>query len=77
MLLLNKYKLIHNKINKLSNNITLIAVSKTFSLGYIKPLVDFGHLHYGENKVQEAIQKWSEVIAINKDIKLYFHGFIF
>jgi pyridoxal phosphate enzyme (YggS family) len=74
MLLLNKYKLIHNKINKLSNNITLIAVSKTFSLGYIKPLVDFGHLHYGENKVQEAIQKWSEVIAINKDIKLHMLG---
>ena len=43
----------------------IIAVSKTFSLEHIKPLIDYGHLHYGENKVQEAEKKW---IALKKNI---------
>ena len=43
----------------------IIAVSKTFPLEHIKPLIDFGHLHYGENKVQEAEKKW---IALKKNI---------
>ena len=47
--------------------VNIIAVSKTFSLDYIKPLVDHGHLHFGENKVQEALAKWSET---KKKIKI-------
>ena len=39
----------------------VIAVSKTFTLDKILPLIDYGHLDYGENKVQEAIDKWSEI----------------
>ena len=38
----------------------IIAVSKTFPLEHIKPLIDYGHDHFGENKVQEATVKWSE-----------------
>ena len=41
--------------------VNIIAVSKTFSLEHIMPLMNFGHIHFGENKVQEAISKWSEV----------------
>ena len=40
---------------------TIIAVSKTFSLESILPLIDYGHNHYGENKVQEAVDKWTDI----------------
>ena len=52
----------------------IIAVSKTFKIDHIKPLIDHGHLDYGENKVQEAIEKWTEVKNDNKDIKLHLIG---
>ena len=42
-----------------SKKITIVAVSKTFKLDKILPLINYGHLHYGENKVQEALDKWS------------------
>ena len=45
----------------------IIAVSKTFNLDHIKPLIDHGHIDFGENKVQEAIEKW-EVIKLEKNI---------
>jgi len=53
---------IKNKIKEISqsyNAIKIIAVSKTFPLAKIVPLIDYGHLDYGENKVQEALEKWS------------------
>ena len=74
MSLIDNYKLIRGKINALSSKVTLVAVSKTFSLNHIKPLIDFGHLDYGENKVQEATQKWTDLIAIRKDLKLHMVG---
>ena len=40
--------------------VNIIAVSKTFPLEHIRPLINYGHIHYGENKVQEAISKWSK-----------------
>ncbi len=52
----------------------IIAVSKTFKLEKILPLINFGHLDYGENKVQEAIDKWSNVKANNPNIKLHLIG---
>ena len=52
----------------------IIAISKTFSLGHILPLIDYGHIHFGENKVQEAIEKWLEVKINNKNIKLHMVG---
>lgn len=72
--LVDNYKLINSKINQLSKNVTLVAVSKTFSLDYIKPLIDFGHLDYGENKVQEATQKWSDIVKLKDSIKLHMLG---
>ena len=52
----------------------IIAVSKTFSLDHIKPLLDHGHRHFGENKVQEATKKWTQVMTEIKDIKLHMVG---
>ena len=52
----------------------IIAVSKTFNLEKIIPLIEFGHLDYGENKVQEAIDKWSEIKIKKPDIKLHLIG---
>ena len=54
--------------------VNIIAVSKTFTFDYIKPLVEHGHMHYGENKVQEAIAKWSEFKKANNDLKLHMIG---
>ncbi|MDA9663037.1 YggS family pyridoxal phosphate-dependent enzyme [bacterium] len=52
----------------------IIAVSKTFQLEKILPLINHGHLDYGENKVQEAINKWTEIKSINPEIKLHLIG---
>ena len=56
------------------NLIKIIAVSKTFTLDYIMPLIEFGHIHFGENKVQEAEVKWKEIRQKKKDIKLHMIG---
>ena len=52
----------------------IIAVSKTFKLEKILPLIEYGHLDYGENKVQEAIEKWSEIKLKRQNIKLHLIG---
>ena len=52
----------------------IIAVSKTHPIENILPLIDHGHLHYGENKVQEALDKWTDIKNQNKDIKLHLIG---
>ena len=52
----------------------IIAVSKTFSIDKILPLVEYGHTDYGENKVQEALDKWTEVKLKNTIIKLHLIG---
>ena len=67
-----KSKLDNNQ--KKINELKIIAVSKTFKIDHIKPLVDHGHLDFGENKVQEAIQKWSQIKIENKNIKLHLIG---
>jgi len=68
---------IKNKIKEISqsyNAIKIIAVSKTFPLAKIVPLIDYGHLDYGENKVQEALEKWSKIKAKKQDIRLHLIG---
>jgi|TARA_B110000037_G_C17035673_1_gene471480 pyridoxal phosphate enzyme (YggS family) len=63
-----KSKANHDKLPK------IIAVSKTFSIENILPLIKYGQIHYGENKVQEALDKWSEVKKKNDNIKLHLIG---
>jgi len=69
----NKIKENLNDLN-IKNNTKIIAVSKTFKLDKILPLIKHGHIDYGENKVQEAIEKWSEVKKENLKIKLHMIG---
>ena len=54
--------------------VKIIAVSKTFNIEKILPLIEYGHVDYGENKVQEAIEKWSEIKKTNLNIKLHMIG---
>ena len=56
------------------NNLNIIAVSKTFQIKEIDPLIDFGHIHFGENKVQEAISKWTDIKSSFKNIQLHMLG---
>ena len=52
----------------------IIAVSKTFKIDHILPLINYGHIDYGENKVQEAIEKWTDIKIKNNKIKLHLVG---
>jgi pyridoxal phosphate enzyme (YggS family) len=61
------------QLNK-ENQIEIIAVSKKFSLEQITPLIEIGHTNFGENKVQEAISKWSDIKKHNHEIKLHMIG---
>jgi len=67
---------IDKKLEEQKINFTpkVIAVSKTFELEKILPLIEYGHLDYGENKVQEAIDKWSEIKKKKQNIKLHLIG---
>ena len=62
-----------NKLN-INNNPKIIAVSKTFKIDKILPLIDYGHIDYGENKVQEAVEKWTEVKKKYPKLKLHMIG---
>ena len=69
----NKIKSHLSDIDK--NNIPkIIAVSKTFNIDKISPLIEHGHVDFGENKVQEAVEKWSEIKNENSKIKLHMIG---
>ena len=59
---------INNKLN-INNNPKNVAVSKTFKIDKILPLIEHGHVDFGENKVQEAIEKWTEIKKKNSKIK--------
>ena len=59
---------------KSDNKAEIIAVSKTFPMNNILPLINSGHKHYGENKVQEAIEKWTDIKRDYSDIKLHLVG---
>jgi PLP dependent protein len=63
-----KSKVNHDELPK------IIAVSKTFPIENILPLIEHGHIHYGENKVQEALDKWSDIKNQNNSIKLHLIG---
>jgi len=65
---------IKSQIKNDDQNIDIIAVSKTFSIEQINPLIIFGHNHFGENKVQEAITKWKAVKKSYSNIKLHLIG---
>ena len=69
----NNIKFYLEKLN-INSNPKILAVSKTFEINKILPLIEYGHLHYGENRVQEALEKWSDIKLIKKDLKLHLIG---
>ena len=74
--IIDRFEKIKSKISSLNSDkpVNIIAVSKTFSLDYIQPLIDYGHIHFGENKVQEASAKWSAIKKDQKDLRLHMIG---
>ena len=71
---LNNLISIQKEIQQINSNTKIIAVSKTFSLEKIKPIIDSNHIHFGENKVQEALEKWAKIKEDNKNINLHLIG---
>ena len=77
-MIINKLTIIENEIQlkidefKILNSVPqIIAVSKTFSINHILPLINHGHLHFGENKIQEAYEKWSDIKIDQNELKLH------
>ena len=80
-MIINKLTLIENEIQlkidefkNLNSVPQIIAVSKTFPINHILPLINHGHLHFGENKIQEALEKWSDIKIDHKELKLHMVG---
>tara|TARA_B100001093_G_C26792843_1_gene999778 strand:- start:885 stop:1538 length:654 start_codon:yes stop_codon:yes gene_type:complete len=73
---INNYLSIQENIKKIqiTKKVNIIAVSKTFNMDRIAPLIDHGHLHFGENKLQEALAKWPETKKNHNKIKLHMIG---
>ncbi len=69
----NSIKVYSEEIN-LNHYPKIIAVSKTFKIDKILPLIEHGHINFGENKVQEAVEKWTEIKKINSKVKLHMIG---
>ena len=74
--IIDSFNKIKSDISEISENnlVQIVAVSKTFSLSHIMPLIKHGHIHFGENKVQEAESKWKQFKIENKNIKLHLIG---
>ena len=62
-----------NKLN-IYNNPKIVAVSKTFKIDRVLPLIEYGHTDFGENKVQEAVEKWTEIKKVNSKLRLHMIG---
>ena len=71
---INNLILIKKEIQEINPICQLIVVTKTFGIEKIEPIIKTGHKHFGENKVQEALEKWTETKGNYKDIKLHLIG---
>ncbi|RPG03628.1 MAG: YggS family pyridoxal phosphate-dependent enzyme [Pelagibacteraceae bacterium TMED246] len=65
---------IQKEITNNNSKAEVIAVTKTFTLDKVLPLIEHGHKHFGENKVQEAVKKWHKIKAEKNDLKLHLIG---
>ena len=71
---LNNFIKINAEISNLSKNVNLIVITKNQDFINIKPIIDQGHLHFGENRVQDAFAKWESYLKLNNKINLHFVG---
>lgn len=72
--IINNLNIIKSEIETKKKKVNIIAVSKTFPINTITPLINSGHEHYGENKVQEALEKWTSIKNNFNHIKLHLIG---
>ena len=74
--IIDRFNKIKSNINNLNpiKAVNIVAVSKTFKLETVMPLIEYGHIHFGENKVQEAQIKWNEIKLKRKNLKLHMIG---
>ncbi len=72
--IVNRLISIKKEIQSNNSKAEVVAVTKTFTINKILPLINFGHLHYGENKIQEAVDKWTDIKKDFTSIKLHFVG---
>ena len=72
--IVNNLILINKELSAINSNTKIIAVSKTFPIEHIRPVIDYGHKHFGENKVPEALEKWTKIKENNKDVKIHLIG---
>ena len=70
----NELKIKIKKLDFINYNPNIIAVSKTFTIKDILPLINYGHIHFGENKVQEAKAKWTSIKKEKPELNLHFVG---
>ena len=75
-IIIERFNKIKSSIDEIKpkKKVNIVAISKTFTLEHIKPLLDHGHDHFGENKVQEAVAKWNEIKKVNEQLKLHMVG---
>ena len=75
-IIIERFNKIKSSISEIKpkKKVNIVAISKTFPLEHIKPLLDHGHDHFGENKVQEALAKWNEIKKVNEQLKLHMVG---
>ena len=75
-IIIERFNKIKSNIDAIGNTklVNIIAVSKTFTLEHIHPLIEHSHIHFGENKVQEAVAKWTDQKKINNSLKLHMIG---
>jgi pyridoxal phosphate enzyme (YggS family) len=71
---LDNFKVIKDEVYKLQSKSNLIVVTKNQTLNSILPIIESGHIHFGENRVQEAKEKWASFLSNNKNIKLHLLG---
>jgi uncharacterized pyridoxal phosphate-containing UPF0001 family protein len=74
MLYIEKFYKINDKIKLLSQLTNLIVVTKNQDINKIKKLAETNHIHFGENRVQESLEKWSDIISLRSNIKLHLVG---
>ena len=70
----NNLKQIENEVQLKGSTAKIVVVSKSFEISDILPVINYGHKDFGENRIQEAIDKWSNLKKEKKDIKLHFIG---
>jgi len=74
MNIINNFDIINNNLIFLKSKAKIIVVCKNQQLSRIQTLLDFGHLDFGENKIQEAHEKWNDILKNNKNLNLHFIG---